>query len=89
MGMSRFTEEQIIGMTKEQETGLPTWEGRREYQLSSATFYKFKAKYGGMEVSDACKLKGLGRRMPSSSGCWQRPCSTMWRAPRQLERSKR
>jgi len=59
MRKSRFTEEQIIGMIKEQEAGLPTAEVCRKYGLSSATFYKFKSKYGGMEVSDARKLKGL------------------------------
>ena len=59
MRKSRFSEEQIIGMIKEQEAGLPTAEVFRKYGLSSATFYKFKSKYGGMEVSDARKLKGL------------------------------
>ena len=59
MRKSRFSEEQIIGMIKEQEAGLPTAEVCRKYGLSSATFYKFKSKYGGMEVSDARKLKGL------------------------------
>ena len=59
MRKSRFTEGQIIGMIKEQETGLPTTEVCRKHGLSTATFYKFKAKYGGMDVSDARKLKGL------------------------------
>lgn len=59
MRKSRFTEEQIIGMIKEQEAGMPTAEVCRRHGLSTATFYKFKSKYGGMEVSDARKLKGL------------------------------
>ena len=48
-----FTEAQIIGMIKEQEAGMPTAEVCRRHGLSPATFYKLKAKYGGMEVSDA------------------------------------
>lgn len=56
---SRFTEEQIIGILKEQEAGLPTAEVCRKHGISSATFYKYKAKYGGMDVSDARKLKAL------------------------------
>ena len=59
MRKSRFTEAQIIGMIKEQEAGMPTAEVCRKHGLSQATFYKFKAKYGGMEVSDAAKLKAL------------------------------
>ena len=59
MRKSRFTEEKIIGMIKEQEAGMPTAEVCRKHGLSTATFYKFKSKYGGMEVSDARKLKGL------------------------------
>ena len=59
MRKSRFTEEQIIGMIKEQEAGIPTAEVCRKHGLSTASFYKLKAKYGGMEVSDARKLKGL------------------------------
>ena len=59
MRKSRFTEEQIIAMIKEQEAGMPTAEVCRKHGLSTASFYKFKAKYGGMEVSDARKLKGL------------------------------
>ena len=52
MRQSRFTEAQIIGMIKEQEAGMPTAEVCRRHGLSPASFYKFKAKYGGMNVSD-------------------------------------
>lgn len=59
MKRSRFTEEQIISMIKEQEAGSPTADVCRKYGISSASFYKYKAKYGGMDVSDARKLKVL------------------------------
>jgi putative transposase len=59
MKKSRFTEAQIIGMIKEQEAGLPTAELCRKHGLSPATFYKLKAKYGGMDLSDAKRLKQL------------------------------
>ena len=59
MRKSRFTEAQIIGMIKEQEAGMPTAEVCRRHGLSPATFYKLKSKYGGMEVSDARRLKTL------------------------------
>ncbi|GAU87099.1 mobile element protein [Bosea sp. BIWAKO-01] len=59
MRLSRFTEEQIIGMLKEQEAGAATGDVCRKHGISSATFYKFKAKYGGMDVSDARRLKTL------------------------------
>ncbi|MEZ7813106.1 MAG: IS3 family transposase [Paracoccaceae bacterium] len=59
MRQSRFTEAQIIGLIKEQEAGMPTAEVCRRHGLSPASFYKFKAKYGGMNVSDTHRLKSL------------------------------
>ena len=59
MKRSRFTDEQIIGMIKEQESGIPTTEVCRKHGISSASFYKYKSKFGGMDLSDARKLKAL------------------------------
>ena len=59
MRKSRFTEAQIIGMIKEQEAGMATAEVCRKHGLSPASFHKLKAKYGGMELSDAKRLKQL------------------------------
>ena len=59
MRKSRFTEAQIIGMIKEQEAGMATAEVCRKHGLSPASFYKPKAKYGGMELLDARRLKQL------------------------------
>jgi len=59
MKHSRFTDEQIIGTLKEQESGMRTADVCRKHGISEATFYKYKAKFGGMEVSDARKLRAL------------------------------
>lgn len=59
MRRSRFSESQIIGMLKEQVAGLATADVCRKYGLSPATFYKLKAKFGGLEVSDARRLRQL------------------------------
>jgi putative transposase len=56
---SRFTEEQIIGILREQESGSKTADVCRKHGVSEATFYKWKAKFGGMEVSDARRLRQL------------------------------
>lgn len=59
MKRSRFSEEQIIAVLKEQEAGMPTAELCRRHGISSATFYKWKSKFGGLEVSDARRLRTL------------------------------
>jgi putative transposase len=56
---SRFTEEQIIGILREQEAGVPVADWCRKHGLSSPTGCKWKAKYGGMGVSEARRLKAL------------------------------
>ena len=59
MKKTRFTESQIVGILKQQENGIPTKELCREHGISPATFYNWKGKYGGMEVSDVKKMKEL------------------------------
>jgi putative transposase len=55
----RFTEEQVIGVLKEAEAGIPLPDLLRKYGIAPGTFYRWKSKYGGMEVSDAKRLKSL------------------------------
>jgi putative transposase len=55
----RFTEEQIIGILKEAEAGMKVMELCRKYGISDATYYNWKAKFGGLTVSDAQRLKAL------------------------------
>ena len=55
----RYSEEQIIGILKEAEAGIPLADLVRKHGISSASFYAWRKKYGGMEVSDAKKLRAL------------------------------
>ena len=59
MKRNRFTEEQIIGILKEHEAGISVSDLCRKHGVSDASIYKWKAKFGGMDVSEAKKLRGL------------------------------
>jgi putative transposase len=59
MRASRFTDEQIIGILREHDAGAKTAEVCRRHGISSATFYKWKGKYGGLDVSEAKRLRAL------------------------------
>ena len=59
MKRSRFSEEQIIAILKEHEAGMPTADVCRRHGISSATFYKYKDKFGGLDVSEARRLRAL------------------------------
>ena len=59
MKRSRFSDEQIIGILKEQESGAVTADVCRRHGISEATFYKWKAKFGGLEVTEAKRLRTL------------------------------
>lgn len=72
MKKSRFTDSQIMDALKRVEAGLSVPEVCRELGISVATFYKWRAKFGGMDVPDAKRLRGCvscKARTPSSSGC--------------------
>ena len=72
MKKSRYTEEQIIGILKQHEAGVKTAELCREQGISAATFYGWKQKYGGMDVSEAQRLKAMEDESNSYPGAAQR-----------------
>jgi len=59
MKRKRYTEEQIIAMLKEHEAGMPAQDVIRKHGIANGTFYRWKEKFGGMEVSDAKRLREL------------------------------
>lgn len=61
MKKSRYTDSQILGILKQAENGIPVTELCREHGMSSATFYKWRAKYGGMDASMMARMKELER----------------------------
>jgi putative transposase len=68
MKKSRFTEEQIIGILKQHEAGVKTADLCREHGISDATFYNWKSRYGGLDVSEAQRLRQMedeNRRLKS------------------------
>lgn len=78
MKRKRFTEEQIIGILRMHAAGAKPAELCRQHGISETTLYNWKARYGGMQVSDAKRLKGLEEETDGSSVSWPRRIST-WR----------
>ena len=79
MRQSKFTETQIVSILKEADAGRPVNEIWRLYGISSATYYKWKAKYGRLEASDVKRLKEWNRRITASSGCMRTYRWRIWR----------
>jgi putative transposase len=67
MKKSRFSEEQIIGILKEHQAGLSALELCRKYGISDATFYNWRSRYGGLEVSEVKRLKARRLKMRTRS----------------------
>lgn len=77
----RFTEEQIIGFLREADAGMPIKDLCRRHGFSEASYYLWRGKFGGLDVSDAKRLKAWKPRTPISRNFWPRPCrSGRWPA---------
>jgi len=63
MKRARFTETQIVAILKEADSGVPVKDVCRKYEISDATYYNWKSKYGGMEASDLKRMKELEREL--------------------------
>lgn len=72
----RFSEEQIIGILKEQEVGFAVKDIIRRHGIAEQTFYRWKSKFGGMEVSDAKRLRELEAENARLKSCMRNRCST-------------
>ena len=80
-------DEQIIAIVKEQEAGAKTADLCQRHGVSDATFYKWKPKYGGLEVSEAGRRKALEDENTRLKRCCLTPCSTMPRSRRSREKT--
>ncbi len=79
MRKAKLSDSQIVAMLKEQEAGVPTGDLCRKYAISPASFYKYKAKFGGLDVSDARKLKALeseNAKLTQNSAMLLRSCTS-------------
>ena len=76
MRKSRYTEEQIIGFLKQAESGMPIAELGRKHGFSDASFYKWRAKFGGMEADEAKRLKALEDENAKLTKLLAEACST-------------
>ena len=76
MKRARFTEEQIIGILRENDAGAKAGELARKHGVSEGTIYAWKAKFGGMSVSEAQRLKTLEDGTAGSNRCWRTRCWT-------------
>jgi putative transposase len=87
MKRTRFTEEQIIGFLKQAEAGMPIKELCRQGGFSEATFYKWRARYGGMQASEAKRLRDLEvennrlKKLLADHKTWPKPGSSKTHRP--------
>jgi putative transposase len=80
MKRARFTETQIVAILKEADSGVPVKDVCRKYEISDATYYNWKSKYGGMEASDLKKMKELERELNQLKRMYDDSVYTAWGA---------